>query len=146
MLQNNTVRHRKILFVMDCKLGRVDSESGKYSSSRSSVLVQYTTSSSTRIGNVMCPSPSVLALIIMRMHKQWIPGPSFLGGSGLRMRLCEVQLGLLDCTFSITWYSICQMCSESLHNKNKLLIRMLLHLIHYCEFTAPRVYTFVLSI
>jgi len=45
------------LFVMDCKLRRVDSESGKYSSS----LVQYVTSSSTWIGNVICPSASVLA-------------------------------------------------------------------------------------
>jgi len=46
-----------ILFIMDCKLQRVDSESGKYSSS----LVQYVTSSSTWIGNVICPSSSVLA-------------------------------------------------------------------------------------
>ena len=49
-----------ILFVMDCKLRRVDSESGKYSSCSSS-LVQYVTSSSTWIGNVVCPSSSVLA-------------------------------------------------------------------------------------
>ena len=46
-----------ILFVMDCKLRRVDSESGKYSSS----LVQCVTSSSTWIGNVICPSSFVLA-------------------------------------------------------------------------------------
>ena len=49
-----------ILFVMDCKLRRVDSKSGKYSSCSSS-LVQYVTSSSTWIGNVICPSSSVLA-------------------------------------------------------------------------------------
>ena len=46
-----------ILLVVDCKLQRVDSESGKYSSS----LVQYVTSSSTWIGNVICPSSSVSA-------------------------------------------------------------------------------------
>ena len=74
-------------FVMDCKLRRVDSESGKYSSSPGLVLVQYVTSSSTWIGNVICPSSSVLAWIIMRMCKQWIPGPSFSGGSGLGTRL-----------------------------------------------------------
>jgi len=39
-----------IPFVMDCKLRRVDSESGKYSSSPGLVLVQYVTSSSTWIG------------------------------------------------------------------------------------------------
>ena len=42
-----------IPFVMDCKLRRVDSESGKYSSSPGLVLVQYVTSSSTWIGNVI---------------------------------------------------------------------------------------------
>ena len=36
-----------IPFVMDCKLRRVNSESGKYSSSPGLVLVQYVTSSST---------------------------------------------------------------------------------------------------
>ena len=50
-----------IPFVMDCKLRRVNSESGKYSSSPGLVLVQYVTSSSTWIGNVICPSSSVLA-------------------------------------------------------------------------------------
>ena len=42
-----------IPFVMDCKLQRVDSESGKYSSSPGLVLVPYVTSSSTWIGNVI---------------------------------------------------------------------------------------------
>jgi len=51
----------RILFVMDCKLQRVGSESGKYSSSPGLVLVQYVTSSSTWIGNIICPSSSVLA-------------------------------------------------------------------------------------
>ena len=50
-----------ILFVMDCKLRRVDSESGKYSSSPGLVLVQYVTSSITWIVNIICPSSSVLA-------------------------------------------------------------------------------------
>ena len=36
-----------IPFIMDCKLQRVGSESGKYSSSPGLVLVQYVTSSST---------------------------------------------------------------------------------------------------
>ena len=48
-----------IPFIMDCKLQRVGSESGKYSSSPGLVLVQYVTSSSTWIGNVICPSSSV---------------------------------------------------------------------------------------
>ena len=48
-------------FVIDCKLRRVDSESEKYSCSPGLVLVQYVTSSSTWIGNVICPSSSVLA-------------------------------------------------------------------------------------
>ena len=50
-----------ISFIMDCKLRRVGSESGKYSSSPGLVLVQYVTSSGTWIGNVICPSSSVLA-------------------------------------------------------------------------------------
>ena len=50
-----------IPFIMDCKLQRVGSESGKYSSSPGLVLVQYVTSSSMWIGNVICPSSSVLA-------------------------------------------------------------------------------------
>jgi len=80
-----------ILFVIDCKLRRVDSESGKYSSCSSS-LVQYVTSSSTWIGNVICPSSSVLAWITTRMRKQWIPGPYFSGGSGLGTRLDETYI------------------------------------------------------
>jgi len=56
-----SVCYETILFVMDCKLGRVDSKSGKYSSSRSLVLVQYITLSSSWIGNIICSSPSVLA-------------------------------------------------------------------------------------
>jgi len=47
-----------IPFVMDRKLRRVDSESGKYSSSPG---LEYVTSSSTWIGNVTCPSSSALA-------------------------------------------------------------------------------------
>ena len=50
-----------ILLVVDCKLRRVVSKSGKYSSSPGLVLVQYVTSSSMWIGNVICPSSSVLA-------------------------------------------------------------------------------------
>ena len=73
-----------IPFFMDCKLRRVDSASGKYSSSPGLVLVQYVTSSSMY---VICPSSSVLAWIITRMRKQWIPGPYFSGGSGLGTRL-----------------------------------------------------------
>ena len=36
-----SVCYETISFVMDCKLGRLDSESGKYSSSRSLVLVHH---------------------------------------------------------------------------------------------------------
>ena len=50
-----------IPFIMDCKLQRVGSESGKYSFNPCLVLVEYVTSSSTWIGNVICPSSSVLA-------------------------------------------------------------------------------------
>ena len=63
-----------IPFIMDYKLGRVDDESRKYSSSRSLVLAifplmslmvelcaQYVTSSSTWIRSVIYPSPSVMA-------------------------------------------------------------------------------------
>jgi len=55
------VCYETTLFSMDCKLRRVGSESGKYSSSPGLVLVQYVTSSSTWIRNVICPSSSVLA-------------------------------------------------------------------------------------
>ena len=61
---------KTIPFVMDCKLRRVDSKLGKYSSSPGLVLVEYVTSSSTWIGNVICPSSSGLAWIITRMRKQ----------------------------------------------------------------------------
>jgi len=50
-----------IPFIMDCKLRRVGSESGKYNSSPGLVLVQYVTSSSMWIGNIICPSSSVSA-------------------------------------------------------------------------------------
>ena len=52
---------KTIWFVMDCKLRRVGSESGNYSSNPGLVLVQYVISSSTWIENVICPSSSVLA-------------------------------------------------------------------------------------
>jgi len=53
VLRNDTVVAETIPFVMDYKLRRVDSESGKYSSNPGLVLVQYVTSSSTWIGNVI---------------------------------------------------------------------------------------------
>ena len=70
-----------ILFVMDCKLRRIDSESGKYSSCSSS-LVQYVTSSSTWIGNVICPSSSVLALDNYAHAQTVDTRPFFLGRVG----------------------------------------------------------------
>ena len=55
----------------------------------------------------------------MCMRKQWIPGPSFSGGSGLGTRLCRCILphpcktGLVETGLFVVWQTVLVLCGDT---------------------------------